>query len=336
MSTSNIELIAEIGQAHDGSLGIAHSYIDALADTGIHTIKFQTHIAHAESSREEPFRVNFSFEDPTRYDYWKRMEFTKDQWIGLKKHCEEVGLEFLSSPFSIAAVDLLEEIGVKRYKIGSGEVSNYLMLDKIAKTGKPIIMSSGMSSLQEISAVLNFLKPKNSSLTLLQCTTAYPTKPDQWGLNNIQEFQETFGIPVGFSDHSGNIFACLAAATLGAAILEFHAVFDKRKFGPDSKASLTIDQIAALAEGVKQIENALESPVKKEIKESTSGLKKMFEKSLAVNKDLEAGHVLLIEDLETKKPKGFGIDASKFREVVGKKLVKSISAWSFLTEDYFI
>src|SRR6476620_1801526 len=128
-------IIAEIAQAHEGSLGIAHSYIDALKPTGVNVVKFQTHIAAAESSAFEPFRVKFSFEDETRYDYWKRMEFTPEQWAGLKKHCEDCGLEFISSPFSNAAVDLLESLNVKRYKIGSGEVTNRLMMEKIAKTG---------------------------------------------------------------------------------------------------------------------------------------------------------------------------------------------------------
>lgn len=113
-------LIAEIAQAHEGSLGIAHSYIDALAETGVNAVKFQTHIAEAESSAFEPFRIKFSYEDATRYDYWKRMEFTPAQWDGLREHCDRAGLEFISSPFSLAAVDLLETVGVKRYKIGSG------------------------------------------------------------------------------------------------------------------------------------------------------------------------------------------------------------------------
>ena len=128
--------IAEIGQAHDGSLGTAHAYIDSLAKTGVNAIKFQTHIAVAESSVHEPFRVKFSQQDATRMDYWKRMEFTQDQWHGIKKHCDEVGLEFMSSPFSNAAVEVLEEVGVKRYKIGSGEVNNLLILKKIAETLK--------------------------------------------------------------------------------------------------------------------------------------------------------------------------------------------------------
>ena len=121
-------LIAEIGQAHEGSLGILHSYIDALADTGVDAVKFQMHIAEAESSAFEPFRVKFSLEDATRFDYWKRMGFTFEQWKGIKEHCDAVGLEFMCSPFSNLAVDWLEELGVKQYKIGSGEVNNLLLL----------------------------------------------------------------------------------------------------------------------------------------------------------------------------------------------------------------
>mgnify|MGYP000300710275 CR=1 FL=1 len=151
-------------------------------------IKFQTHIAEAESSALEPFRVKFSYEDATRFDYWKRMSFTAQQWIEIKQHCDEVGLEFLSSPFSMAAVELLETLGVARYKIGSGEVSNFLMLERIAETGKPIILSSGMSSLDELQATVDFLKPYGNELSLLQCTTSYPTSPENIGLNVILEF----------------------------------------------------------------------------------------------------------------------------------------------------
>ena len=143
-------IIAEIGQAHDGSLGILHSYIDAVSKTNANAIKFQTHIAEAESSPQEKFRINFSYEDKTRQEYWNRMSFELKSWIEIKEHCEDCGLEFLSSPFSIAAVDLLEEIGVDKYKIGSGEISNYLMLDKIAQTGKEVFISSGMSDFNEL------------------------------------------------------------------------------------------------------------------------------------------------------------------------------------------
>jgi len=328
-----IFLIAEIGQAHEGSLGIAHSYIDALAETGVNAIKFQTHIAHAESSIHEPFRVKFSYEDDTRYDYWKRMEFTLEQWAGLKRHCDDIGLEFISSPFSNAAVDLLEKIGVQRYKIGSGEVSNFLMLDKIARTKKPILISSGMSDWMELDETIKYLKPFGNHLTLLQCTTAYPTQPEQWGLNVIPELKSRYNLPVGFSDHSGDIFACLAATAMGAEVLEFHAVFDKRMFGPDAPASLTIDQIKHLVQGVRQLEMALATPTDKGDNSQYGVLKQIFEKSLAVNKDLPVGHSITVNDLEAKKPKGHGIPASQFREILGNKLARSLTRYDFLRDE---
>ncbi|MEP7164111.1 MAG: N-acetylneuraminate synthase family protein [Ferruginibacter sp.] len=328
-------IIAEIAQAHDGSLGIAHSYIDALAGTGVHAVKFQTHIAHAESSVHEPFRVKFSYEDATRYDYWKRMEFTADQWAGIKSHCEEKDLEFISSPFSCAAVDLLEKLGVKKYKIGSGEVSNLLMLEKIALTGKDIILSSGMSSLRELDSTIGFLKPFGNSISVLQCTTAYPTVAGQWGLDIIKVLKERYGLPTGFSDHSGDIYAGLAATALGAELLEFHTVFDQRMFGPDAKASITIDQVKKLVQGVNEITKDLQSNANKESSEAFNDLKKIFQKSLAVNKDLETGHAITFNDLEAKKPSGYGIDAKDFKMVIGKILKQKKSAQDFLNENDF-
>lgn len=326
-------IIAEIGQAHDGSLGNAHAYIDALADTGIDAVKFQTHIAEAESSGFEPFRVKFSKQDNTRFDYWKRMEFNPSQWKGIKDHCLEKGMKFISSPFSNAAVELLESIDVEQYKIGSGEISNYLMLEKIAKTGKPIILSSGMSSFVELDKTIAFLKPFGNQLSVLQCTTAYPTNPEIWGLNVMKELKDRYDIPVGFSDHSGDIFACLAAAALGAEIFEFHVVFDKRQFGPDSVASITIDQAKYLCEGIQQIKNASAHPVIKSQNEKYADLKVMFGKSLALNKNLLKGHVLTADDLESKKPGDRGISASDYQSVIGKKLNKNIDKWGFLNKE---
>ena len=328
-----MDIIAEIGQAHEGSLGIAHSYIDLLADSGVNVVKFQTHIAEAESSEFENFRVNFSYEDATRQDYWKRMEFSLEQWKGLKEHCERKGLEFMSSPFSIAAVDLLEELGVKRYKIGSGEVNNFLLLDRIAKTGKPIIVSSGMSSFEELDETVNFLKSYGNPISIMQCTTSYPTQAEQWGLNVLNELKSRYNVPIGFSDHSGDIFAGLSAVILGAEFLEFHVVFDKRLFGPDSKSSLTFDQINRLTNGIEQIRRALSSPINKNDISMYSELKGIFEKSLAINKDLPANHILCLEDLESKKPNDKGIKANLYSEVIGRKLNKSLKKWDFLTQN---
>ena len=324
--------IAEIGQAHEGSLGILHSYIDALATTGIHAVKFQMHIAAAESSAHEPFRVKFSYEDATRFDYWNRMEFTLEQWKEIKQHCDAVGLDFVCSPFSNLAVDWLEEIGVASYKIGSGEVTNLLLLEKIAQTGKPLILSSGMSSFSELDTTISFLHEKGVSFSVLQCTTSYPTQPKQYGFNVIQELKERYQVPVGFSDHSAKVATNIAAIALGAEILEFHVVFDRRMFGPDAKSSLTIDEITQLVSDCNAIYQAKQHPINKNDTSAYTELKSIFEKSLAVNKDLPLGHIISFGDLEAKKPKGFGIDAAKFQEIIGKKLNKDLKQWDFLNE----
>lgn len=323
-------IIAEIAQAHEGSLGIAHSYIDALAKTGVDAIKFQVHIAEAESSIHEPFRIKFTTQDETRYDYWKRMQFSLEQWKELKAHCHEVGVEFMASPFSNAAVDLLEEVGIKRYKIGSGEVNNFLLLKKIAATGKPIILSSGMSSYEELDETVAFLQNEKIDFSILQCTTSYPTKPEQFGLNVIQELKKRYGVIIGFSDHSARVETCVAATALGAEILEFHAVFSREMFGPDASSSLKIQEVTELVKSVRNIHKALKNPIDKQDNSAFLNLKNIFEKSLAVNKNLKAGHVLSFEDLESKKPKGYGIEASKFEQVIGKKLNHDLQQWDFL------
>ncbi|PKP26432.1 MAG: N-acetylneuraminate synthase [Bacteroidetes bacterium HGW-Bacteroidetes-2] len=326
-------LIAEIAQAHGGSIEKAHNYIDAIATTGVNAIKFQIHISEAESSIYEPFRIAMQTQDKTRFDYWKRMEFSLEQWKELKKHCVDVGLEFMASPFSNAAVDILEKIGVKRYKIGSGEVNNLLLLQKIVTTKKPIILSSGMSSYDELDTTVAFLRKNKTHFSILQCTTSYPTTPENFGLNVIKELKERYKVPIGFSDHSAKIETGIAAVALGAEILEFHVILNKKETGPDASSSITISQTKSLVKAVKTISKALSNPVHKNNNTQFAELKNIFEKSLAVNKPLQAGHILVFDDLETKKPKGYGMDAFSFKNVLGKKLNKNKNRWDFLTSE---
>lgn len=326
-------IIAEIGQAHDGSLGILHSYIDAVAQTGVDAIKFQTHIAAAESSIHEPFRVKFSYVDKTRYDYWQRMSFDAAQWADIKSHCDQVGLEFMSSPFSNAAVDLLERLGIQRYKVGSGEVSNFLLLERLSQTGKPVILSSGMSSFTELDAAVNYLQARDIQVSVMQCTTSYPTPAERLGLNIIGELQQRYGLPTGLSDHSGTPHPGIAAAALGAELVEVHAVFDKRMFGPDSQSSLSLDQLSQMVTGIRMIDTSLAHPIDKDDLTPYHELKDIFEKSLAVNKDLPAGHRLRFDDLEAKKPAGQGIAARDWQQVIGQPLRQPLSQWAFINSD---
>ncbi|MEX0997744.1 MAG: N-acetylneuraminate synthase family protein [Flavobacteriaceae bacterium] len=324
-------LIAEIAQAHNGSIEKAHDYIEAVATTGVNAIKFQTHIADAESSIHEPFRIKMNTKDKTRFDYWKRMEFSLPQWKELKAHCDKVNLEFMSSPFSNAAVDLLEEVGVKRYKVGSGEVTNFLLLQKIALTKKPMILSSGMSSFDELDKTVSFLRAHKVSFSILQCTTSYPTTPENYGLNVIQELKERYKVPVGYSDHSAKVETGIAAVSLGAEILEFHVKLNNQETGPDASSSLTIDEATVLVKSIGSVSTFNYPKVDKNDNSKYQELKNIFEKSLAVNKNIKAGSIVTFDDLEAKKPKGYGINASQFQEVLGKRLSRDKNQWDFLT-----
>ncbi|NQW41858.1 MAG: N-acetylneuraminate synthase family protein [Bacteroidetes bacterium] len=332
-----VEIIAEIAQAHDGSLGIAHSYIDASANIGVNTVKFQMHIADAESSEFEQFRVHFSYEDKTRFDYWKRMEFTLEQWAGIKQHCEDKNLNFLCSPFSIQAVDWLEKLNVKRYKIASGEIENYLLLDIISKTGKPLLLSSGMSSFNELNKAFQFIKNKNGKVEgVFQCTSAYPTPPEKYGLNIISNLKNQYACKVGLSDHSGEIYAPLAAVALGAEIIESHIVFDKTMFGPDAKSSLNVAEFKQLVDGINKIDISLQNKIDKNDIEKYKELKTMFGKSLAINNDVKMGEILKLEYLETKKPANKGISPAQYESIIGKKFTKDLQKNSFLNESDLI
>lgn len=319
-------VIAEVAQAHDGSLGTAHAYIDAVARAGADAVKFQTHIAEAESTAREPWRVRFSPQDATRYDYWKRMEFTEEQWAGLKRHAEERGLEFLSTPFSMAAVELLERMGVPAWKVGSGELTNLPMLERMASTGRPVILSSGMSGWAELDEAVGVVRRSGTPLAVLQCTTAYPTPPERVGLNVLAEIRQRYRCPTGLSDHSGTIYAGLAAAALGAEIVEVHVTFSRECFGPDVPASVTTAELAQLVEGVRFISRALDHPVDKdEWAAVAAGMRRTFGKSVVAARDLMAGALLGEADLALKKP-GDGLPPARLGWLVGRRLRRAVRA----------
>ncbi len=328
-------IVAEVAQAHDGSLGTAHAYIDAVARTGAAAIKFQTHIAAAESTPGEQFRVKFSRQDASRYDYWRRMEFAPVQWRGLADHARDVGLIFLSSPFSLAACELLDELGVPAWKVGAGEIGSLPMIERLAATGKPLLLSSGMYDWHGLDAAVDVVRQHNAPLGVFQCTTAYPCPPEKLGLNVLEQLRQRYGCPVGLSDHSGKIFAGLAAATLGANIIEVHVVLSRESFGPDVPASLTIDELQQLVEGVRFLETALAHPVDKDAAAADLvEARRLFGKSLVAASALPAGRTLRPDDLVYKKP-GTGIPASRVAECIGRKLRRAVAADALLAEDDF-
>ncbi len=319
-------IIGEVAQAHDGSLGMAHAFVDAMAGAGADVVKFQTHIASAESTPAEPWRVKFSRQDRTRYDYWKRMEFTEDQWLGLAAHAKEKGLDFISSPFSFEAIELLERVGVPAWKIGSGEVNNLPFIERLGKTGVPVLVSSGMSTWAELDAAVNCVRSHKAPVAVFQCTSAYPCPPEQVGLNVLGQLRERYHCPVGLSDHSASIYSGLAAATLGADMIEVHVTFSRESFGPDVPASITTSELKQLVQGVRFIEQILAHPVnKEEMAKDLSELRLIFGKSIVAARDLAAGSILAIEDLAFKKP-GTGIPANELETIIGKRLVRALKA----------
>ena len=277
----------------------------------------------------------FSPQDATRYDYWKRLEFTQHQWQSLAEHARQSGLVFLSTPFSFEAVDLLDSLGMPAWKVGSGEVTNLPMLERMAATGRPVLVSSGMSCWEELDAAVAIVRSASAPLALLQCTTAYPCPAEKIGLNVLDQMRERYRCPVGLSDHSGTIYASLAAVALGANLLEVHVVFSRDCFGPDVKASVTIAQLAQLVEGVRFIERAQAHPLdKQQMAGQMQELKSMFGKSVVAARDLPQGHKLEAADLALKKP-GSGIPAARLAQVVGRRLARSVSADTLLAEEHF-
>jgi N,N'-diacetyllegionaminate synthase len=326
-------IIGEVALTHDGSINLAHAFVKAIADAGADAVKFQTHIAAAESTPSEPFRVKFSRQDATRYDYWKRMEFTESQWRGLADHARELGILFLSSAFSIEAVDLLERIGMPLWKVGSGETSNTLLLDRMAATGAPVLLSSGMSPIAEVDAAVARVRDRGVPVGLFQCTTAYPCPPERIGLNMIPFYRQRYGCWVGLSDHSATIYPGLAGAALGTDMLEVHVTLSREMFGPDVPASVTTSELRQLVEGIRFIETMRANPVDKDALAAESAhLRAIFTRSIVAGRDLPAGTVLAREHLTIKKP-GTGLPPERLDDVVGRRLRRALTADQLLAAE---
>jgi N,N'-diacetyllegionaminate synthase len=319
-------VIAEIAQTHEGSLGAAMAFIDLAKECGADAVKFQTHIAAEESTAREPWRKRFSHQDETRFDYWKRMEFTFAQWQLLKRHADDVGIAFISSPFSVKACEWLHELGMRTWKIASGEVHNRQLMDWILATNDPIILSSGLSLSDESRRVMCELTDGDRQVAFLHCTTQYPTPASQIGLNVFSAFKREFsGLPVGLSDHSGQIYPALVATYLGADIIEVHLTMHARMFGPDVKSSLNPEQLRELVQGTRFAWEMRNHPVDKS--EQLDALQKernIFTRSLVAARDLAAGETLIAAMVAYKKPGG-GLPYEALSKLIGKTLRCSIA-----------
>ncbi|MCR5885720.1 N-acetylneuraminate synthase family protein [Rhizobacter sp. J219] len=318
-------IVAEVAQSHDGSLGTAFAFIDAARECGADAIKFQTHIASEESTAAEPWRVRFSRQDATRYDYWRRMEFTQAQWGELKAHADARGIIFLSPPFSIKACEWLAGFGMAAWKLASGEVHNEQLVEWIAARGEPMIVSSGLSRQAETAALVQRLRARSLDLAVLHCTTRYPTPPEEVGMNIFESFVRDYdGLPVGLSDHSGTTHPGIVASYLGASVIEVHLTLHSKMFGPDVSSSLTPDQLSDLVKGS---EFAWRMRMHQVDKDNQLGVlvkeRSIFGRSLVAARDIAEGEVLDEAMVAFKKPGG-GLVYQDLHKLIGRKARRAL------------
>jgi N,N'-diacetyllegionaminate synthase len=320
--TQAVSIIAEIGSVHDGSFGNALKLVEAAAACGADAVKFQTHIAEAETLRNAPAPAYFSNEP--RFEYFRRTGFSLDQWKRLAVHCTATNVTFLSSPFSLEAVDLLEDVGVAAYKVPSGEVTNTPLLERIAKTGKPTYLSSGMSSWAELDVAVAALRP-GGPLIVMQCTSAYPCPPERAGLNVLAGMSARWSLPVGFSDHTDGIAAGIAAAALGAVAIEKHFTFSRAMYGSDAANATEPALFKLYCDSIKAVAVMRSHPVDKDDVAPYRDMKRIFEKSIVTALPLKAGTRIVREHLAFKKP-GDGISAALWQDLIGHRLVRDLPA----------
>lgn len=318
-------IVAEAGINHNGDLNKAKQLIAAAAECGADAVKFQTHLAEKEMLKSQ---ITADYVGEPIFDLIKRMELDKAGHIELMDYARERGIIFFSTPFSKEAADLLEEIKVPVFKIGSGEITNLPLVEYIANKGKPMIVSTGMSTLAEIKKTVDLLKRKKAKFVLLHCTSTYPTTYEDVALGAIKKLKEKFSVPVGLSDHSIGIYTALGAVALGACIIEKHFTLSRDWPGPDQKASIEPHELAELVRGVRAIEKALgsskrvivaEKPVQAFARESVVALVNI-KKGMTIKKDM----------IWVKRP-GTGIPAKELKNILGRKAARDIKKDTLLT-----
>lgn len=331
MAADDNWIIAEVGSVHDGSFGNACKLIELAAKCGANVVKFQTHVAEAETLENAPAPSYFKAEP--RLAYFKRTAFSRSQWLELGRVARSTGVRFISSPFAIEAVDILEEADVDAYKIASGEVTNLPLLRRIAETKRPVVLSSGMSDWAELDRAVEVLR-KGGPLNVMQCTSAYPCPVERAGINVIPEIARRYGVPTGFSDHTQGIAAAVAAVVNGATVVEKHITFSKYMYGSDAQFGAEPEEFTRYCRELRDTWKMLASPVDKGTAADFRDMKLIFEKSIVTASPVPAGAILTTELLAFKKP-GTGIRADRLEEVLGKRIVRDLPANHMLSEQDF-
>lgn len=318
-----VYIIAEAGVNHNGSLILACRLVDAAKKAGVDCIKFQTFKSNnlvSHNAQKAEYQKDTTGEG-SQADMLKRLELTYDEFIALKAYCDKIGICFLSTPFDFESIEFLNAIDMPFWKIPSGEVTNYPYLVALARTGKPVVMSTGMCEMSEIEAAINVLRENGTKeIKLLHCNTQYPTPFEDVNLKAMQTMRDAFGLEVGYSDHTKGIEVPIAAVTLGAAVIEKHFTLDCNMEGPDHKASLEPDELAAMVSSIRHIEKAMGTGDKTPSPSEKKNIN-IARKSIVARIQIKAGAEFTEENITVKRP-GTGISPMRWNAVLGTKAIR--------------
>jgi len=323
MKMSRVFIIAEAGVNHNGSLEVAKSLVDVAAKAGADAVKFQTFKASnlvSKSAQKAAYQKKTTGVAETQHAMLERLELNELAHQSLIEYCKNKNILFLSTPFDEESIDMLQSLGMHIYKIPSGEITNLPYLRRVGQLGKEIILSTGMSNLDEIGKALDVLECEGtprSSITVLHATTEYPCPIEEVNLNAMLTIHKAFSIRVGYSDHTTGIEVPIAAVALGARVIEKHFTLDRSLDGPDHKASLEPDELTAMVKAIRNIEEALGDGIKRPMTSEAKN-KLVVRKSLVASREIKAGEIFSAENIGTKRP-GTGISPMRWDEVIGKR-----------------
>ena len=325
---SKVFIIAEAGVNHNGSIETAKRLVDVAALAGADAVKFQTFKAEnlvCKNAKKAAYQMETTDSSESHFDMLKKLELSPEMHQDLIEYCKIKNIMFLSTPFDIDSLKYLIQCSMATIKIPSGEITNYPLLREIGHTGKPVILSSGMSKLEEVKAAVNVLRENGSQdVTVLHCNTEYPTPYSDVNLRAMLTLKENLGVAVGYSDHTRGIEVSVAAVALGATVIEKHFTLDKSMEGPDHKASLAPNELCEMVRQIRNIEVALGDG----IKEPSSSEKRNIDivrKSIVAKKDIRQGDMFAEDNLITKRP-GTGISPMQWNEVIGQRAIRDFKA----------
>ncbi|TGY42455.1 N-acetylneuraminate synthase [Clostridium sartagoforme] len=318
---SKVFIIAEAGVNHNGSIEIAKKLIDEAAKCGVDAVKFQSFKAKnlvTKIAKQADYQKENMKKEVSQYEMLKALELSYDDHIELINYSKEKGIMFLSSPFDLESIDMLMELGIEIFKVPSGEIENVPYLKKIAKTGKKVILSTGMSNLADIEFALDILREAGAKdISVLHCNTDYPTKMEEVNLTAMNTIGNAFLVEIGYSDHTKGIEIPIAAVALGAKIIEKHFTLDKNMDGPDHKASLEPDELKAMVDSIRNVEIALGNGIKALTNSEKKNIK-VARKSIICSSYIKKGEVFTEENLTIKRP-GTGLSPKMWDKIIGKK-----------------